>query len=178
MGPTCSLAYENELPEKNSMLQQPRLIRATFFHINELILSILQGLAITGGIMTIYYFSVQKGYDESLTRSMVFTTLIMANIFLTFVNRSFYYSVFTMVKYKNRLLWVIVMATLILSAMALYFPAFSAFFKVTPLAPWQVGFSLLTAFISVIWVELWKMRKRLQTTLSRSETSFTKKNNP
>lgn len=178
MGPTCSLAYENELPEKNNMLQQPRLIRATFFHINELILSILQGLAITGGIMTIYYFSVQKGYDESLTRSMVFTTLIMANIFLTFVNRSFYYSVFTMVKYKNRLLWVIVMATLILSAMALYFPAFSAFFKVTPLAPWQVGFSLLTAFISVIWVELWKMRKRLQTTLSRSETSFTKKNNP
>lgn len=172
MGPTCSLVYENEPPEKNNMLQNPRVITATFFNMNELVLSIFQGLAITGGMMTIYYFSVQKGYDESLTRSMVFTTLIMANIFLTFVNRSFYYSVFTTVKYKNHLLWVIVMATLILSAMALYFPPFSVFFKVMRLTYRQIGSAAITAFISVIWIELWKRRKRSTKALSGSALLF------
>lgn len=161
MGPTCSVVYENEPMEKNSMLQKPRIITKSFFNINELALSIFQGLAITGGVLAIYYFSVQKGFSEALTRSMVFTTLIIANVFLTFANRSFYYSIFTVLKYKNILLWIIVSVTLILLAMILYIPSFSNFFKVASLSPAQVARTIVAAFISVVWFELWKLRKRL-----------------
>ena len=160
MGPTCSIVYENEPAEKNSMLQDPRVITATFFNKNELTLSIFQGLAITAGVLAVYSLSVHSGYSEPLTRSMVFTTLIIANILLTLVNRSFYYSVFTTFRYKNRLLWVVILTTLILLAMTLYIPSFSDFFMVAPLTPIQVSSAVVAALLSVSWIELWKMRKR------------------
>ncbi|MEP7081053.1 MAG: cation-translocating P-type ATPase C-terminal domain-containing protein [Ginsengibacter sp.] len=102
MWPTCSIVYENEPLEKNSMLHPPRKITSIFFNIRELTISILQGLAITAGTLFMYPYSVQNGYGEQLTRSMVFTTLIFANISLTLVNRSFFASVFTSFKVSLR----------------------------------------------------------------------------
>lgn len=39
MGPTCSIAYENEPLEKNAMVHPPRMISKTFFNIKELIIT-------------------------------------------------------------------------------------------------------------------------------------------
>src|SRR5690606_15094896 len=89
MGPTCSIIYENEPLEKDSMLQPPRTFSKTFFNLKELTTSVVQGLMITAGTMFIYQFAVRNGANEDTTRTMVFTTLITANIFLTLVNRSF-----------------------------------------------------------------------------------------
>src|SRR5450432_2601468 len=90
MGPTCSIMYENEPMEKNSMAQKPRPLTSTFFNWKELNTSIIQGLMISAGTLTIYQYAVHQGFDESLTRTMVFTAIISSNIFLTLVNRSFY----------------------------------------------------------------------------------------
>lgn len=159
MGPTCSIAYENEPLEKNSMFQKPRIITNTFFNLNELMVSIVQGLTITAGTLAIYFLSVRNGFNEPLTRAMVFTTLIMANVFLTLVNRSFYYSIFTVLQYKNKLLWTIIIATLFLIAMILYIPVLSEFFMVTPLNIIQLSWAILASFLSVIWFEFWKLRR-------------------
>jgi P-type Ca2+ transporter type 2C len=160
MGPTCSIVYENEPLEKNSMQQKPRLITNTFFNLKELSLSIFQGLAITAGTLFIYQLAVQKGYTEEMTRSLVFTTLIFANLFLTLVNRSFYFSVLTTLRNKNVLLRIVTIATLVMLAMILYIPSFSSFFRITSLNPMQIGWAIVTAFISVIWFEFYKWRKR------------------
>ncbi len=133
MGPTCSIVYENEPLEKNSMLQKPRIITNTFFNLKELTISIFQGLAITAGTLFIYQLSVQKGYTEEMTRALVFTTLIFANLFLTLANRSFYFSVWDTFRNENVLLRIVIVATLALLAMILYVPAFSSFFKITSL---------------------------------------------
>lgn len=160
MGPTCSIVYENEPLEKNSMLQKPRLITNTFFNLKELTISIFQGLAITAGTLFIYQVAVQKGYTEEMTRSLVFSTLIFANLFLTLVNRSFYFSALTSLRNKNVLLRIIVIATLTLLAMILYIPSFAFFFKITPLNGMQISWAIATAFVSVIWFEFYKWRKR------------------
>ena len=163
MGPTCSIVYENEPAETNAMKHPPRKITNTFFNIKELTTSIFQGLAITAGTLFIYQFAVQNGYTENMTRSMVFTTLIFANIFLTLVNRSFYFSFLTTIRYTNSLLRIVIVVTLILLAMILYVPAFTSFFKIYSLDGMQVGLSLLTAFISVIWFEIFKWIRRSRT---------------
>src|SRR5690625_3657120 len=54
MGPTCSIVYENEPMEKNTMLQRPRVITDTFLNWRELSISIVQGLVITLGLLFIY----------------------------------------------------------------------------------------------------------------------------
>ena len=95
-----------------------------------------------------------------MTRSLVFTTLIFANLFLTLVNRSFYFSVFTSFENKNTLLRMVIILTLLLLAMILYIPSFSSFFKITPLNVIQLIWAIVTAFVSVIWFEFYKWSKR------------------
>jgi P-type Ca2+ transporter type 2C len=160
MGPTCSIVYENEPLEKNSMQQKPRIITNTFFNLKELSMSIFQGLAITAGTLFMYQLAVQKGYSEEVTRSLVFTSLIFSNVFLTLVNRSFYFSVFTTFRNKNSLLKIVIIATLVMLALVLYVPYFASFFKISSLNGMQIGWAIATSFISVIWFEIYKWRKR------------------
>ena len=161
MGPTCSIVYENEPMEKNTMTQPPRPFTSTFFSWKELSLSILQGLFITVGTLFIYQYSVQYTYNEQLTRSMVFTTLIIANVFLTLVNRSFYYSIFTTMNYKNNLVLWVIGITVVITALLIYVHPFADFFEFEHLNITQLGICIGVGFVSVIWIELVKWRKRI-----------------
>lgn len=156
MGPTCSIVYENEPLEKNSMLLPPRKITSTFFNMKELTISIVQGLAITAGTLFMYQYSVSNNYNEELTRSMVFTTLIFANIFLTLVNRSFVESVLTTLRARNDLLTGVVIITLLMLGAILYFPPFTSFFKIAALDMSQLAWTILTAVVVVGWFEVYK----------------------
>ncbi|MFA6086314.1 cation-translocating P-type ATPase [Mucilaginibacter sp.] len=163
MGPTCSIIYENEPMEKNTMLQKPRPISTTFFNWKELTTSIIQGLVITAGTLATYQFAVSKGADEQLTRTMVFTCLISANILLTLVNRSFYYSLFTTIRYKNNLVLLIIGITLLISTCLIYVSPLTAFFGFEPLNIPELLICAGIGFLSVIWFELFKWRKRMPT---------------
>ncbi|MBK9257362.1 MAG: cation-translocating P-type ATPase [Saprospiraceae bacterium] len=162
MGPTCSIVYENEPIEKNIMLQPPRTATNDFLNLKELSMSIIQGLGITAGVLLMYRYGVGLGVSEDSVRTMVFLTIIFANIFLTFVNRSFYYSFLTTFRYKNNLLPIIVAATLILTALLIYIPYFAEFFQFNMLTFDILIRLVTTAFISVFWAEIYKyyLRKK------------------
>lgn len=159
MGPTCSIVYENEPMEKNTMLQKPRKMTETFLNLKELSISIIQGLVITAGVLFVYHYAVQDGLDEKSTRAMVFTTMIFANVFLCLVNRSFVYSLFESIKNKNKLFPIIIGMTLTLLFAILYVPTFAEFFKLNSLSVQKLGFTILMAGISVLWFEVYKWIK-------------------
>jgi len=160
MGPTCSIIYENEPMEKNTMLQRPKALTTTFFNWKELSISIVQGLMITAGTLFIYQYAVMNNYDEALTRTMTFTVLIVANIFLTLINRSFYYSILTTLRYKNNMVLFIIFITLALTALILYVKPLTSFFKFETLNLFQLLTCIAIGFISVTWIEIVKMIKR------------------
>lgn len=160
MGPTCSIIYENEPIEQNTMLQKPRPFSTTFFNQKELTTSLIQGIMITAGTLITYQIAAQHSYNEQLTRAMVFTCLIAANISLTLVNRSFYYSLFTTIKYKNKLVFFIIIATLLLSAAILYFKPVTLFFGFQQLNFIQLLLSIGIGCLSVLWYEFVKWKKR------------------
>ena len=160
MGPTCSIIYENEPMESNLMLQKPRPLTNTFFNLKEITISIVQGLAITLGLLIIYQYCVQENCSESATRTVVFLTLIASNIFLTLANRSFYYSIFTTIRYKNNLVLMIIGATILLTSLLLLVPVFSKFFMFESITTAQIGLSILVGFVSVFWIEILKTFKR------------------
>jgi Ca2+-transporting ATPase len=58
------------------------------------------------------------------------------------------------------LLQTVIIATLTLLAMILYIPPLASFFKITSLNGMQIGWSVATAFVSVIWFEIYKWTKR------------------
>jgi len=160
MGPTCSIIYENEPMESNLMSQKPRPFTTTFFNLKEIMISIIQGLAITLGLLFVYQFCVQENCTESVTRTTVFLTLIASNIFLTLANRSFYYSIVTTLKYKNNLVLIIIGITVLTTSLLLLVPLFSNFFMFGTVSTSQIGMSILVGFVSVIWVEIFKWFKR------------------
>ena len=162
MGPTCSIIYENEPLEKNGMQKPPREIKETFLRWKELSISIIQGLIITLGCLFIYQYSVQNNYGEALTRTMVFSTLIIANIFLTLVNRSFYFSVWSTFKNKNPLIWMIVLISFVLLLLMIYQPQLAAFFKLEMLSVFQISVAAGVGFCCVIWFEIYKYFLRLK----------------
>lgn len=162
MGPTCSIVYENEPMEKDTMLQKPRKMTETFLNWRELSISIVQGLAITAGVLFAFQLAIQSGSNEASTRAIVFTTLIFANIFLSLVNRSFINSVFGSFQNKNRLFPLIIGATLILLFAILYISPFAAFFQVSSMSFHELGISVLIAAVSVFWFEIYKAIKRME----------------
>ena len=162
MGPTCSIIYENEPMEKNTMFQKPRVSTNSFFNFKELTTSIIQGLIITLGTLLVYQYSVNQGFDEDLTRTMTFITLIAANVFLTLVNRSFYYSIITTLGYKNNLIPIIILVTISIVGALLYVDVLTDFFQFKHLNMSQLAIAIGIGFSSVIWYEIVKWVKRIR----------------
>jgi len=172
MGPTCSIIYENEPIEKNTMLQKPKALTTTFFNWKELSISIVQGLVITTGTLLVYQYAVMNGFNEALTRTMTFTVLIAANIFLTLINRSFYYSILTTLKYKNNMILFIILITITIVGILLYVKPLTTFFEFETLNGLQLLFCIIIGFISVIWFEIAKLIKRTKSNKKRMRNLF------
>ncbi|MEY3420351.1 MAG: hypothetical protein RIR48_632 [Bacteroidota bacterium] len=156
MGPTCSIIFENEPIEKNSMLKPPRKMGNDFFSFKELLISIIQGLAITISCLALGYYYMETGGSESLVRTVIYTTLIFSNVFLTLVNRSFYYSFFKTIRYKNQLIPLVISVSLLILVLAVsYAPVRNIFgFEVMSSRQWLICF--VAAFIGVYWMEVYK----------------------
>ncbi|WP_426430180.1 cation-translocating P-type ATPase [Winogradskyella sp. HB-48] len=163
MGPTCSIVYENEPIEKFTMQKKPRPLKSVFFNWKELTTSVIQGVVITFGVLSVYQIAVAEGYNEATTRTMVFIVLMSANVFLTFVNRSFYYSVLTTLKYKNNLVPLVIGTTVLITVLLLFVAPLNQFFQFEILKPNPILISIAIGFISVIWYELVKWVKRIRT---------------
>ena len=166
MGPTCSIIFENEPMEKNTMIQKPRPFTTTFFNWKELTTSIIQGIAITLGTLFVYKYSVYNGFNEAHTRTMVFTALIASNIILTLVNRSFYFSIFNTLRYKNNLILLIIGITITITGLLLFVPPLTAFFEFESLNVSQLFTCIGIGLISVIWYELVKIKTRLKSNMN------------
>lgn len=162
MGPTCSILYENEPAEPGIMQQRPRPFTTSFFQWRELSVSIVQGLVITTAILCIYQYAIGQGYTEALTRTMVFTSLITANVFLTLVNRSFEYSLITTFRYPNRLVPIMLGITITLTVMLLFIAPLTHFFAFENPQLSDLLISMGAGAASVVWYEGVKYSKRLR----------------
>ncbi|MCC6722591.1 MAG: cation-translocating P-type ATPase [Bacteroidia bacterium] len=160
MGPTCSIIYEREPIEKNSMSKKPRKMTTDYFSWHELGLSIIQGMAITFVCLIAGFYFMQKGYSENYVRTTVFSTLIFSNILLTLTNRSFYFSIFETIKYKNKLIPIIISISLMLLACTLFIPQVKELFKFETITINDLIFCLVASFVGVIWIEVYKFYQR------------------
>ncbi len=160
MGPTCSIAFENEPAEHDLMRQRPRRFTDTFFTAGELSLSVVQGLAIALAVLFVYWQSMQAGYGIERVRTMTFTTLVMSNVWLTLVSRSTRLSVVATLRRPNALLWLMLGLTGLLLAITLLVPPIRTFAQFVSLTGADLGQCVLWSLLGVVWVEGWKVWKR------------------
>lgn len=160
MGPTCSIIYENEPMEPGTMQRPPRKPEATFLSLKQLMVSIVQGLMITGACLGIGYYYIQQGANDTTVRTVIFITLLFSNIFLTLVNRSFVHSIFKTIRYKNNLIPIIISVTLLFIAASIYVPFIRDIFLLTTISVSSIVSCALVAMVGTLWIEPWKIARR------------------
>lgn len=161
MDPMAAIGFENEPAEPNILKKAPRKSSEALFSGPELALSLLQGLMIGGGVLVAYQFAENLGHQENTIRAYVFTTIVLANLFLTLANRSFDFPLHKTIFYPNPALWKILAASLLMLGAVIYIPVVAALFKINPLTATDLAWCLLFAFCSVAWFEIWKWIKNL-----------------
>ncbi|WP_209331114.1 cation-translocating P-type ATPase [Lunatimonas salinarum] len=160
MGPTCSIVFENEPIEPDSMSKPPRKVTQTFFSWPELSISVLQGLMITGACLGLGYWLMKGGESEETVRTVVFATLVFSNIFLTLVNRSFHHSFLKTLRYPNKLIPLILATSLFLLVIILTVPLVQSVFDFEAVGMDTVLQALVAAIVGVFWIEGWKAWRR------------------
>ncbi len=160
MGPTCSIAFENEPAEPGQMNQPPRQATDTLLAGPELGRSIAQGLGIAGAVLGVYYVAMQAGESVQVVRTLTFTTLVVSNILLTLVNRSFTQSVFRTIRVPNPILFLMLGLTLGLLLTMLFVPVVRNLFEFAPVSTTALGWCGLAALIGVGWIEGYKLIRR------------------
>lgn len=159
MGPTCSIIYENEPMEPGTMLRMPRRLSSTFLSGKQLQISIAQGLMITAGCLGIGYYFMEHNQSESMIRTSIFITLLFCNIFLTLTNRSFNYTIFKTIRYKNYLIPFMIIITMVFIISLLYLSFFRNLFLLTNLPVIYLPIFIMIALVSTLWIEIWKLLK-------------------
>jgi Ca2+-transporting ATPase len=151
MGPTCSILFENEKIPREELSFPADSKSKNLLKLPQLGISLIQGILITAACLLPLIWLREA--SETLIRTHVFTTLILCNIFLTLVNRSFRHSLLKTIRRKNNLIPVIIgIALLLLSAFQLI-PYFSRLFRLEALNWHEWLICLVTAALGTLWIE-------------------------
>jgi ATPase, P-type (transporting), HAD superfamily, subfamily IC len=156
MGPTCSIFFEREPVETGLMNPAARRQERNLLRTDELLITIIQGIMITAGVISIYYGYMQEQSLE-LTRTVVFITLIISNILLTYVNRSFTANIAQTIRYSNNLAPLVLLVSLLFLVVIQLVPAVRNIFGLTLIGLPDLLLCTGTALISVGWFEIYKV---------------------
>ena len=157
MGPTCSIFFEKEPVEENLMRLSPRERKGGLFKWEELFISILQGIVIAAGCLGLYAYFMNQNASLEEVRTIVFTTLILSNVFLTFVTRSFTKTLYYTIRHKNNLAPVLLMVSSAFLAAIHYVPFVRNLFQLAAITPAQFWLCTGMALVIVMWFELYKI---------------------
>lgn len=157
MGPTCSIFFEREPAEPLLMQQPPRKKATGLFERRSLLLALLQGGVIALGALVLFYSYSAAGASFEKVRTLVFTFLIVSNIFLTFVDRSLEEHLAKTLRYKNSLALPVVIVSLVFLALLHFVLPIQSFFGLAPITFREAVICLLTTLLCVGWFELYKL---------------------
>lgn len=156
MGPTCSIFFEREPVESAAISAGPRKRDTGLLQRDDTLISVIQGIVIGAACLLLYYLFMRGGASLEKTRTIVFTTLILCNILLTFSARSTFETIRKTIHYKNPLVWPVISMSIIFLGLILFLPAARSLFGLTSLSLALLTVCMLTAVVSVLWFEIYK----------------------
>ncbi|MCX6305941.1 MAG: cation-translocating P-type ATPase [Bacteroidetes bacterium] len=157
--PACSIIFESEKEEKNTMTRQPRKIDVPFFGKKKIWFSCMQGVGILLITLAVYFLGLRQGYDEKVVRAMAFITLIVANIAVILTNRSWTDNIFRIIITPNKaVIWVVGGAIFFL-ALILNVPFFLDLFQFRTPSLLNVLICIFAGISTIAWFEIYKLVK-------------------
>ena len=159
--PACSVVFEAEQIDPAVMEKPPRRVDEPMFGRQVLAVAVLQGVAALVAVVAVYLWGVHEGLAADVIRSMSFATLVLSNLGLILVNRSWRLSVWrTFAERRNPTLkWILGLAIVVLSVV-LTVPWLRRVFGFGAVSLGQAALAAVAAVVGVSWFEVHKMLRQ------------------
>lgn len=131
--PACSIVFEAEPGERDLMRRPPRPAESRLLSMALAGWSLLQGGLALGAVAAVLLAGVARGMPEDELRALMFTTLVLINVSLILVNRSFSSSLLVALRRRNTFLWLLLSGVAAVLTLALTWPPAMALFRFGPL---------------------------------------------
>ena len=128
MDPTCSFVFEAEPEEPDVMQRPPRDAGARMFNLPLLAMGVRQGVVLLLGLLGLYGGLQYAGYVVEEARAVVFSAMIVGDLWLVFQNRSWKRSLRESWFQHNAALWWVMGCSLSMLGLALFVPGVGALF--------------------------------------------------
>ena len=159
--PACSVVFEAEEIDPTIMEQPPRGLGEPMFGGRVLTIAVLQGCSMLAAVLGVYLWNVLTGRPDEVTRSVTFATLVLGNLALILVNRSWHLPVWrTFRERTNHTLKWILSAAVVLLVVILSVPGVRRAFSLGPVSLTDWLIAIAASCIGVMWFEIYKVRAR------------------
>lgn len=158
--PACSVVFEAESEEADIMRRPPRAPDAPLFGRRGIVLSLVQGTIVMATVIAVYAIALHRGQGELDSRTLTFTTFMVANVGLIFTNRSWSGASAGTKRPGNSALAWLTAAVPIFLALIIYVPGLRSLFRFAPLHPVDIAICVTAGVLSVVWFELFKLVSR------------------
>lgn len=155
--PACSIVFEAEKEEKDIMTRAPRDPKEPLFSKKTLLYSIIQGFIAYFIVMGVFLVA-QKVFNQTVeeARTLAFATLVITNIWIILVNRSFYSNIFKIIRIPNKALFWVITGALVFLGLVIYIPFLQNLFHFNALHILDIGIVATSGIIAIALFELAK----------------------
>ncbi|MDD1667481.1 MAG: cation-translocating P-type ATPase, partial [Methanomicrobiales archaeon] len=155
--PSCSVVFEAEPEEPGIMNRPPRKPEDRLLDRRTTALALAQGFGVLGVVLAVYLVAMSRGLAVNQIRTLTFVTIVIANLALIAVNRSWTESIARTLRSPNRAFWWVIGGTLFFLAIAVGLPAAREIFQFAPVSPWSLLACIIAGASSVLWFEVYKL---------------------
>lgn len=160
--PSCSLVFEAEEPERDTMRGKPRRPDDRLFDAAILTRGLAQGAGLLALLCGVYVWSSGATHSDDIARATTFMVLVLANVGLIYVNRSWDAPLWRANRAPNRYFDWMAIATIVLLALVLAIPDIARLFSFALPPVRMLAIAAGGALLAVVWFEFVKslLRRR------------------
>jgi Ca2+-transporting ATPase len=151
--PACSVVFEAEEEEDDVMQRPPRDPESPLLLPKRIVWAALQGLIALVILAGVLISAARMGMPEPDLRALVFTSLVLINMGLILVNRSFKSSLVRAFLRPNRSLWILLGSVTAFLAMAVFWRPAQLLFHFGQLHWDDLAVCMVAAFFSLLLLE-------------------------
>ncbi|MFA7322919.1 MAG: cation-translocating P-type ATPase [Candidatus Nanopelagicales bacterium] len=156
--PACSVVFEAEQIDPEIMKHRPQRKGEPLFSRRSLVIAAFQGLSVLAAVATVYFIGIVNERPDAIIRSTTFATLVLGNLSLILVNRSWRLSVFRTFRERRNptLKWILGLAVLLL-ILLLTVPGLRSAFGFGPMSLLDWLTVAIASLAGVSWFEFYKL---------------------
>ncbi len=155
--PACSIVFEAEKSEKESMQRPPRDPRERLFNARMVGVSLLLGATVLVAVCLAYGWMVRNGAAAAEARSFGFAAIVFGNLTMIHATRSSDHGILHTFTSPNPALWWITGGTLVALLASIYIPPIADVFRFAPLTAGALAIAAAAGIFGVLWYEAYKL---------------------